>query len=395
MKIVLLLKARKSGIAAKPPAKKKKSVSQLHKEKRLNKKGVLVTRYVKNTESKTVNKKKPNTKTALQKQGRPRAARQRMIIENGFKHLATYDLKHSKKNISDPSVKSVGVYKDEHGVHYMDINHEALTSKGSPEHPHDFLISEGFEKRKVRSVSAGSGKKVIRKNAAKKVKSNITKVKAAKKIDASSDKAKQIKQDSEGTETIGTKKDVPNVHNAADLTHPKDLKPGETVWDATKNIAAIPDKDQTPAMKTAFAMAPYLKHANMKTLKMAHDAFMMNPGNDEVKNGIKEIIAHHEKGQESDAPKQKERHPDDWVIESHKDSGASEKPVSKSPKTTNNGSEHSIRSNPKLVKQAIEIAKRKRDDWVVDQFSRLDGKRLSRSDEDDLRYYIEESSKSN
>lgn len=266
MKIVLLLKAKKSGIAAKPTAKKKKSVSQLHKEKRLNKKGVLVTKYVKNTKAKTTKKGKANAKTASQKQN-PRPARQKMIAENGFKHLATYDLKHPKMNISDPSVKSVGVYKDEHGLHYMDINHEGLTRKGDSEHPHEFLISEGFKKRKGKSVPAGSDKKRSRKNAAKKVKSNITKVKAAKKINAASDKAKQIKRDSEGQETIGTKKVEPTVHSAPDPKKPQDLKPGETVWDATKNIAAIPDKDQTPAMKTAFAMAPYLKHANMKTRK--------------------------------------------------------------------------------------------------------------------------------
>lgn len=268
MKIVLLLKAKKSKIPAKTVSAKKKTKSQLHKEKRMNKKGVLVTRYVKNTESKTVKKKKANTKTVSQKQNPP-AARQKLIAENGFKHLATYDLKHPEMNISDPSVKSVGVYKDEDGLHYMDINHEGLTRKGDSEHPHEFLISEGFKKRKGKSVPAGSDKKRSRKNAAKKVKSNITKVKAAKKIDASSDKAKQIIKDSEGAVTIGTKKApaASDVHNAADPTHPKDLKPGETVWDATKNIAAIPDKDQTPAMKTAFAMAPYLKHANMKTRK--------------------------------------------------------------------------------------------------------------------------------
>ena len=58
MKIVLLLKAKKSKITAKAVTAKKKIKSQLHKEKRINKKGVLVTKYVKSPEAKTTKKKK-------------------------------------------------------------------------------------------------------------------------------------------------------------------------------------------------------------------------------------------------------------------------------------------------------------------------------------------------
>lgn len=50
--------------------------------------------------------------------------------------------------------------------------------------------------------------------------------------------------------------------------------------------------------------------------------------------------------------------------------------------------EHSLRSNTPLLKKAIEVAKMKCDDWNLDMFTRMDGRRLSQADEDCLREYL-------
>jgi len=50
--------------------------------------------------------------------------------------------------------------------------------------------------------------------------------------------------------------------------------------------------------------------------------------------------------------------------------------------------EHSLRSNTKLLKRAIEVAKMRGDDWNLDSFQRLDGRKLSQADEDFLREYL-------